>query len=257
MNYKYNDNTILHSVGFNVFKLESVFENGILSFNEATSKNIVYARNYTGYNLDDAISCVRVSYINPSILDSSYHKHIMHGVSLIIENTKFIYNKNERVIHNVDEVLVENSIDKNNIKGIIVPSNYENMLLSEVDCLTLDSTSYVNVKNSCVFIYKYFLKYNYNLNKDLLNEYLNELYLTNNAIRECNEKEDYDDLVVNFKEVVRELNDYLKEEIHNCFKKVLNKDEVTLLDAVNYLNKKYYNLSIYDIPYNVENIKGK
>lgn len=257
MNYKYNDNTLLHSVGFNIFKLESIFENGILSFNEAKDKNINYARNYSGYNLNDTISCVRVSYINPNILNSSYHKHIVKDISLIIEDTKFIYNKNERIIHNVDEVLVENSIDKKNIKGLVIPSEYENTPLMELDYLTLDSTSYINIKTNCAFIFEYLRKYNHAIDLSIVNEYLNELFLTNNAIRVNDNKEDYDDLVINFKEVVLELNDYLKKEIHKCFCKLLNKDDVTLIDAVEYLNNKYNKLNIYDIPYKIENIKGK
>lgn len=41
MNYNFNDNTLLHSVMFNPFKLESILQNGIMSFNEASKSNFL------------------------------------------------------------------------------------------------------------------------------------------------------------------------------------------------------------------------
>ena len=45
MNYKFNDNTLLHAVAFNPFKLESILQNGIISFNEASNSKLPFTRN--------------------------------------------------------------------------------------------------------------------------------------------------------------------------------------------------------------------
>ena len=52
-NYRFSDNTIVHSIGFNPWKIESILTNGILSKSEASKNNVWYARNYFGYNFDD------------------------------------------------------------------------------------------------------------------------------------------------------------------------------------------------------------
>ena len=50
MGYKYSDNTLIHSIGFNFARLESILKYGILSSKKAKEKNISFARNYNGYN---------------------------------------------------------------------------------------------------------------------------------------------------------------------------------------------------------------
>ena len=61
-NYRFGDNTIVHSIGFNPWKIESILTNGILSKSEASKNNVWYARNYFGYNFDDYISMSRPMY---------------------------------------------------------------------------------------------------------------------------------------------------------------------------------------------------
>lgn len=34
-NYKYKENTLLHAIGFDLYKLDSIFKHGILSSDEA------------------------------------------------------------------------------------------------------------------------------------------------------------------------------------------------------------------------------
>ena len=39
-NYRFGDNTIVHSIGFNPWKIESILTNGILSKSEASKNNV-------------------------------------------------------------------------------------------------------------------------------------------------------------------------------------------------------------------------
>jgi len=256
MDYNYNLNTLIHSIGFNFCALESIFQNGILSYNKALELGVNYSRNYFGYNLDDTISCIRYSYINSEVDDSSYSRYTKCGVSLIIEDVAFIYNKNERIIHRADEVLVSDYISSDKIKGIIVPSSYSEATLDSLTYLPLDSTSYINIKNKCAIYLNYLKTYGHEVKIDDLNIYLRELYLTNNAILEISKNSsdlkndlDYLDLVNDFKDVIGDLNDFIGMEFQTCFNKFFKKDNVNVLDMVSYINYKYKKLNIYDLPF--------
>ena len=257
MGYKYSDNTLIHSIGFNFARLESILKYGILSSKKAKEKNISLARNYSGYNLDDTISAVRYIYINPTDYTSSYCKYTTSGIGFILEDVPYIYDVSTRVINHSDEVLVEDNVDVSKIKAMLVPIEYRNTSLKDLNYLPLDSTSYVNVKKNCDILIDYLKDYNYEVDIDEYKSYLVELYLTNEAISKIEDKsgEDYCELENNFRELVFELNEFFKTEIFICFAKFFNNNNVTLMDLVNYINDKYYHLPIYDIPFYVR--KGK
>ena len=141
MGYKYSDNTLIHSIGFNFARLESILKYGILSSKKAKEKNISFARNHSGYNLDDTISAVRYIYINPTDYTSSYCKYTTSGIGFILEDVPYIYDVSTRVINHSDEVLVEDNVDVSKIKAMLVPIEYRNTSLKDLNYLPLDSTS--------------------------------------------------------------------------------------------------------------------
>lgn len=49
MTYKFNDNTLIHAIGFNPMKLEGILKYGIITDNYARKHNITYSRNYNYY----------------------------------------------------------------------------------------------------------------------------------------------------------------------------------------------------------------
>ena len=59
--YRFNSDTLLHSVSFDLYKLYSIMQNGILSKNEAEKQGINFSRNHYGYNFDDYISIYSIS----------------------------------------------------------------------------------------------------------------------------------------------------------------------------------------------------
>ena len=83
MNYNFNDNTLLHSVMFNPFKLESILQNGIMSFNEASKSNFSFTRNTFGYNFDDYISMTRYMYVSFGDKNTSFYNYTLFNVTSI------------------------------------------------------------------------------------------------------------------------------------------------------------------------------
>lgn len=250
MNYKYNENTLIHSIGFNFGRLESIFKYGILSCQKAKELGVPFARNYFGYNLDDMVSLIRYLYVNPMDKNSAYAKYTTSGISFLVEDVNYLYNKDERIINHSDEVLVHSHIPVQNIKGLLVPSAYRNVLLKDLDYLPLDSTSFLNIKNISDNLIRYLGEYGYEVDTSEYTEYILELYVTNKAISKIMDKDslDYLELEGNFKEIIKDLNEFFQVEVFICFAKILNNKRVTVMDVVNYLNNKYHSFNIYDIP---------
>lgn len=131
MNYNFNDNTLLHSVMFNPFKLESILQNGIMSFNEASKSNSSFTRNTFGYNFDDYISMTRYMYVSFGDKNTSFYNYTLKGITLIVEDQDFIYDHKDMYFNYPDEVFVKDKVDKENIKGILLPLKYLDYLLEE------------------------------------------------------------------------------------------------------------------------------
>ena len=88
--YKFGENTLIHSVGFNLFKFSSILEHGILSEKAALRENVNMARNFDGYNFDEYISMIRYIYVDNGV-NSSYNRFAKKGISFIVEDVDFIY----------------------------------------------------------------------------------------------------------------------------------------------------------------------
>ena len=180
MNYNFNDNTLLHSVMFNPFKLESILQNGIMSFNEASKSNFSFTRNTFGYNFDDYISMTRYMYVSFGDKNTSFYNYTLKGITLIVEDQDFIYNHKDMYFNYPDEVFVKDKVGKENIKGILLPLKYLDYLLEELPMFNLKSTSYVNIKHTCDDLINYLKTLNYDVNMPLYNIYLNILKINKN-----------------------------------------------------------------------------
>lgn len=255
-NYKYKENTLLHAIGFDLYKLDSIFKHGILSSDEAKKRNISIGRSFNGYNLDDTISFVRYIYINPSDLDSSYNRFIKNGISLIVEDVPFIYDYNERYIDHKDEVLVKDKVDVDKIKGISIPSKYLNSSLQDLPMFSLYSFNYINIKETCSNLINYCSTLGYKLTTEEKLEYNNLLYLLSISLedrlrnRSDLEKED----IANEDKIL--LSEFISYIVNKTFSLLLNKEDVSLYDVVSYINSKSLNLPIY-INYNIVDEKRR
>lgn len=243
MNYNFNDNTLLHSVMFNPFKLESILQNGIMSFNEASKSNFSFTRNTFGYNFDDYISMTRYMYVSFGDKNTSFYNYILKGITLIVEDQDFIYNHKDMYFNYPDEVFVKDKVDKENIKGILLPLKYLDYLLEELPMFNLKSTSYVNIKHTCDDLINYLKTLNYDVNMPLYNIYLNDLY---QVVLKLQKDENNSMLLEEFMECKISLNEFIAKEVQNAFDKKFNKNFTTLEEMATFIAEKY-NKKIYYI----------
>lgn len=243
MNYNFNDNTLLHSVMFNPFKLESILQNGIMSFNEASKSKLPFTRNTFGYNFDDYISMTRYMYVSFGDKNTSFYNYTLKGITLIVEDQDFIYNHKDMYFNYPDEVFVKDKVDKENIKGILLPLKYLDYLLEELPMFNLKSTSYVNIKHTCDDLINYLKTLNYDVNMPLYNIYLNDLY---QVVLKLQKDENNSMLLEEFMECKISLNEFIAKEVQNAFDKKFNKKITTLEEMATFIAEKY-NKKIYYI----------
>ncbi len=243
MNYNFNDNTLLHSVMFNPFKLESILQNGIMSFNEASKSNFSFTRNTFGYNFDDYISMTRYMYVSFGDKNTSFYNYTLKGITLIVEDQDFIYNHKDMYFNYPDEVFVKDKVDKENIKGILLPLKYLDYLLEELPMFNLKSTSYVNIKHTCDDLINYLKTLNCDVNMPLYNIYLNDLY---QVVLKLQKDENNSMLLEEFMECKISLNEFIAKEVQNAFDKKFNKKITTLEEMATFIAEKY-NKKIYYI----------
>lgn len=243
MNYNFNDNTLLHSVMFNPFKLESILQNGIMSFNEASKSNFSFTRNTFGYNFDDYISMTRYMYVSFGDKNTSFYNYTLKGITLIVEDQDFIYNHKDMYFNYPDEVFVKDKVDKENIKGILLPLKYLDYLLEELPMFNLKSTSYVNIKHTCDDLINYLKTLNYDVNIALYNIYLNDVY---QVVLKLQKDENNSMLLEEFMECKISLNEFIAKEVQNAFDKKFNKKITTLEEMATFIAEKY-NKKIYYI----------
>ncbi len=241
MQYNYGNDTLLHSVKFDFFKLESILKYGILSYNEALKRKIPYSRTYDGYNGGDYISLVRYIYVNRDDIEGSYDKHIINGISLIIESTPYVYNKEEIYINHADEVYVKDYIPTSNIVGINIPESYLDKPISSLPIIRLTTFNYSYIKKSCDNIINYLKSYGYEIDVFFYNLLLTNLYNLNNLYKDDQREETKQA----FREMVEQLQDFMAECYEEAFCNYFNKDEVSLREVVEYISHKYGNLPIY------------
>ena len=243
MEYKYNSDTLMHGVGFNFSKFESVLSHGILSLECGKAENVRINRSFKGRNKDDEISMVRYLYIDAyddfdiklSDKEGAYYRYILNGISFIVEDVQF----ETQNAHRVDEVLVKN----------------KDALLEDLFYFPM-SKYYENIKNISEDYIRYMASYGYEVNINEYKNLINELRYTYNALIDAS-KEDIEDLEDDYEDVLADLNEYMAQNISACFRKKLGYD-ITLYDLVIFLrNKNKVNLPIYIIPYTREKGKAK
>lgn len=264
MEYKFNDNTLIHSTGFNPMKLEGILRYGIITDNYAKKNNIAYSRNYN-FTLDDSmldkihenssinsfiekankesIYLVRYLYVSDDPL-SAYNMYVKKGISFIVEDIPFIYDKNTSILKRSDEVVVKDNIPTGNIKAIMIPSEYKNVRLNEVNMLPSNILNYELIKASVINLIDYLRKYNYEVDTEEISYLLKDLKTAYLSVKSLDKDNiDYNDAMLDYKEIINEIDIILSEAVYQMFSNLLECD-ATVYDMVSYINNKYENKDI-------------
>ena len=256
MEYKYNGNTLMHGIGFNFSRFESILKHGILSYSESISENVKLCRNFYGHNKDDEISFVRGLYIDTKNdvnitywhMLSGYYKYILNGISFVVEDVPFNDSDN---VNKLDEVIVKDKVGVDKIRGIQIPSKYQDVLLSDVSYL-FESKSCINIKNICDDYIEFMKGYGHSLDMVSYKKLISLLSSTSKAFSNCT-LEDEKLLVENFNAILKTLDKYIAINMGMCFKRYFGFD-VTVYQMLVYLvNKNKVDIPIYIIPYNKKN----
>ena len=267
MNYKFNDDTLIHGISFNPMKLEGILKYGIVSENYARSNNIPYSKNYN-FTIDedikdkdsinklimdankDNIYLVRYLYVSDDPL-SAYNMYIKNGISIIIEDVPFIYDKNKELLKRSDEVVVKDNINPKNITGIMIPEDYKDKPLNEVMMLPKNILNYNLIKSSAIELVNYLQSNNYEVDITELSYLLKDLGIANKSVNSLSKDNiDYKDALNDYKDIINDINYFLSENVYNYFSNVLGKS-ATVLDMVEFINNKY-NKNIV-----IESMQGK
>ena len=267
MNYKFNDDTLIHGISFNPMKLEGILKYGIVSENYARTNNIPYSKNYN-FTIDeeikdkdrinklimdankDNIYLVRYLYVSDDPL-SAYNMYIKNGISIIIEDVPFIYDKNKELLKRSDEVVVKDNINPKNITGIMIPEDYKDKPLNEVMMLPKNILNYNLIKSSAIELVNYLQSNNYEVDITELSYLLKDLGIANKSVNSLSKDNiDYKDALNDYKDIINDINYFLSENVYNYFSNVLGKS-ATVLDMVEFINNKY-NKNIV-----IESMQGK
>lgn len=254
-----------HSVGLNVFKIQSIINNGILSFSEMRKRIHGCVRNFDGGNSDKWISVVPANYANDMCGATKEFLHTgivfcIDSIDIYIQDKSVVpsyaksyglpYKKNDGY---PDEMYAFKCIDNDKIGMILVCDDIKDKDLSELDRYIFNSYTYdLFEKNLMFYLEKMnFLTYASEFSSDL-EKYKN--YCSNignhyelNGALDCK----YQNTVSNKMEDIRQsINKKLAYHIHSYYANILGIPEnqkITICDAIN------YELSQLDIEYEVVN----
>ena len=266
MQYKFNEDTLIHGISFNPMKLEGILKYGIVSENYARNNNIPYSKNYN-FTIDenikdknsinklimesnkDNIYLVRYLYVSDDPL-SAYNMYIKNGISVIIEDVPFIYDKNKELLKRSDEVVVKNNIPVANITGIMIPEDYKDKTLNEVMMLPKNILNYNLIKSSAIELVNYLNQNNYEVDITELSYLLKDLGIANKSVNSLSKDNiDYKEALNDYKDIINDINYFLSENVYNYFSSVLGKS-ATVMDMVTLINDKCGNKEIYSLESN-------
>ena len=255
----FNDDTLIHAMGFNPMKLEGILKYGIVTDNYAKEHNIPFSKNYN-FTLNNEmiekidndkiinekiekennrnIYLVRKLYINDSEL-SVYNLYVKNGISFIVEDVSFTYDTNIELLKRSDEVVVKDYIPKDNIKAIMIPEEYKNKRLNEVNMLPKNILNYKLIKDSTLNLINYLKEYNYSVDLEEITYLLKDLktaYLSVKSLDKNNP--DYNDAMIDYKDIINEISALLSDYVYKCFSNLLSND-ATVYDMVYFINSKY------------------
>ena len=249
MEYELNDETLLHSVGQNLQRIENVMKTGILSLNESHKKGVDVIKNYhIKERNDDYISCVKVSNIDYSAIGTAYDIHTKNGINLIVEDIEYESDPSKVFIHHPDEVVVKGHIPREKIKGIMLPKSSIANNLEFLTIIPQDITKYSSLKDIISHYLAFLIRFCGSFDLDFINSCLSELKTINRAYSVEIGSVDKLEILKDYIETIIEINAYLTLITKEAFERFLNRDNIVLKDIIEVLTNNEY--LVYDYSLN-------
>jgi len=145
---------------------------------------------------------------------------------------------------------VKDYIPVSKIKGILIPEEYVNLPLHCLPYIRKNATSYPLIKHKTDYMRKFFVGNGEDIQVDYYNDIYNELYYIHLAYEKSEKEEERQYLKSEHVNVIHDLNELLGNDVERYFRKVLNKENVTILDIIDFVNDKELHLDVYRLKSN-------
>lgn len=264
-NICYDLNGCFHSIGFDFFKIKSIINYGILSFDAAKNRNIVFTKNFPGGNFDRWISVISDKLYanafssNRNICDSfASEEFTEHGITFYCEDVvmrKPIEDRDEALENGLpwnksnyeDELYVYDTIPSSKISCILIPYKYKNS--------TLENLRYIHESTNMDIIndrIRYYLNCtNKVLTKEeseslfvLTNEYLSLIEDELSKSYEDGNQKEYRD---KSKKIMAEINKIVAKWVVDYYSSLLKVENPTVEDVIRYEISNLINVEFYEV----------
>ncbi len=243
ISYENIDSFYYHAIDIDFFRFTSILENGILSKKAAEDLNIKsFYRNYTHASCKEQyisvshfpLTVFRYYKIQNELYDFNTNK-ISFILSGEIDTLEKQFHKNR--YHYTNERHVEYRIETKDILGIVIRETDANKLISEI-AFNSKYTDKEFLEHKMFSVMNFFTDYFGSFgNRDLFYNLIGRL-------REKQVTRGSDE------EIVKKIEEEMRKRIHLVLSTVLEKEEPTLLDAIQYFNQNQYPIYLmnrYDI----------
>ncbi|MEG1146681.1 MAG: HD domain-containing protein [Bacilli bacterium] len=237
---KTGNSECFHSFGNDIFKLNSIITNGILSYREMKKLNIKGARNFNGGNNGNFISCVAADLVKDSepLNTSAFKNFTEKGISIKTKNIEWFEAKEKESLtytvcngrpykkaNYTDERYVQDKIEPDKIEEIFISNKIKDNLV--IDSLfILPSLNYDIIEGRVL----YFLK---NTKTNFDDELLNVLAKYKLIIQKKSEYKDIEQRIIN---INKELQKHIGIRVAAYYSSLTNIDiySLTLENIVDY-----------------------
>lgn len=230
-----------HSTDFDITRIYSIINNGILSSSMAKDKNLpFYHRNYINSSSGEnfiSISMFSRTFWHHFHLRNELYENSANKVTFILNgNIKALEKQKYKKANTYREYHVENIVHKNDILGIVIRK-------CDIDKNVLDIPFKLNYSNQEGVIKKCFdtinfLKEVHNYEHDITKLYI---YLGKFLELKVFDKEE--------KEILNDISKWMQIYIYKAYREILKKDNLTFRDLLNLYVKEIpiYIMNRYDI----------
>ena len=241
----------IHGVGTDFFKLDSILDNGILSAYAQLKENIKSPRNFYGSNKELWISVVDAKMISEN--GKAFNKYVKDNISFFCFVPKLKYEGdyigNQADINNKkeynDEKYAFERINLDQIYGLIIPNSIKNQKIKNLKYL--NCASKYDILIDVIRYYKERMKEDGFTNIDdtriglLLEEFYNNMY--NYEMQdEKTQKQTLTNYLNSLDFIKEKLNDEIQIWFNNYYTFILEKQDPTVNDVINYILSKHKNI---------------